>query len=484
MTAFFIIAAVIIAAIVTARILVRKKVTRLMMVPSPFLKEAPDASAQKEVKAAYTLTFDTYTHAQITDDMVEARTALNKKALRNFRYVFGMQLLAALGYIVFTQGNGFFIGVPFAFLSTMRYLTFKDQFRPHHKGLAGFLKPFKNSFLEIVKPEYAFHLALIAMAASILVFLTSFLDWRYDFTNLGYLVAILFHLFLLKRTNQKLKKTHNLKLLLLRVFGINDAAAFTFEGLLKYWEHFGSFFTVVDPSYLKSVVRRKNQILPLVATSFFVIIFAELIAEDYEFSKDLLHYGILLPLIVVASIWYIQRSLKAVDAKFTRDQAHLNEKIAALKANPRTPNNTFKHLPTMCYDDTWKMAVANYVTYSDVILMDLRGYSKERQGCGYEVDYLFDHTSVDKLVFLISAGSLPLIEDLMQERWEYLKIDSPNRHNTAPKIALYESTSERNKDIQGLLDLLIFTASNYIETRQPQQQQSTLPPQGITPTMT
>lgn len=484
MTAFFIIAAVIIAAIITSRILVRKKVTRLMMVPSPFLKENTDTAPQQEVKAAYELSFDTYTHAHITEEMVAARTAINKKALRNFRYVFGMQLLAALGYIVFTQGNGFFIGVPFAFLSTMRYLTFKDQFRPHHKGLAGFLKPLKNSFLEIVKPEYAFHLALIAMAASFLAFLTSFLDWKYDYSNLGYLAAILFHLILLKRTNQKLKKTHNLKLLLLRVFGINDAAAFTFEGLLKYWEHFGSFFTVVDPSYLKSVVRRKNQILPLVATSFFVIIFAELIAEDYQFSKDILHYGIVLPLIVVAAIWYIQRSLKAVDTKFTRDQAHLDQKIAQLKANPRTPNNTFKHLPTMCYDDTWKMAVANYVAYSDVILMDLRGYSKERQGCGYEVDYLFDHTTVDKLVFLISAGSLPIVEDLMQQRWEYLKTDSPNRHDPSPKIAIYESTSERNKDIQGLLDLLIFTASKYIATKQPQQQQSTLTPQGITPSAT
>ena len=137
----------------------------------------------------------------------------------------------------------------------------------------------------------------------------------------------------------------------------------------------------------------------------------------------------------------------------------------------------------MCYDDTWKMAVANYVAYSDVILMDLRGYSKERQGCGYEVDYLFDHTTVDKLVFLISAGSLPLVEELMQQRWEYLKTDSPNRHNPSPKIAIYESTSERNKDIQGLLDLLIFTASKHIATKQPQQQQSTLTPQGITPTM-
>ena len=48
----------------------------------------------------------------------------------------------------------------------------------------------------------------------------------------------------------------------------------------------------------------------------------------------------------------------------------------------------------MCYDNTWKIAVAEFVSVANVVLMDLRGYSTNRKGCDYEVDLLLDQMPI------------------------------------------------------------------------------------------
>jgi hypothetical protein len=43
----------------------------------------------------------------------------------------------------------------------------------------------------------------------------------------------------------------------------------------------------------------------------------------------------------------------------------------------------------------------------------------------------------------------------MQERWEYFEKESPNQTVQIPVIVIYESSKENNKDIQGILDVLL-----------------------------
>lgn len=73
-------------------------------------------------------------------------------------------------------------------------------------------------------------------------------------------------------------------------------------------------------------------------------------------------------------------------------------------------------MPTMCHDNTWKLTVTEYARRSNVILMDLRGFSEERMGCKYEVDFLFDHVPISKLVFLVNLDGFTLAEKLINER--------------------------------------------------------------------
>ena len=109
----------------------------------------------------------------------------------------------------------------------------------------------------------------------------------------------------------------------------------------------------------------------------------------------------------------------------------------------------------MCYDNTWKLAVATYTQLADAVLMDLRGFSEERKGCAYEVDFLFDNVAVEKVVFLIQPDTVDIVTRLIEERWEYLKVKSPNLKTKDPVITVYIANRENSRDIQAILDLVL-----------------------------
>jgi len=77
----------------------------------------------------------------------------------------------------------------------------------------------------------------------------------------------------------------------------------------------------------------------------------------------------------------------------------------------------------MCYDNTWKLAVTTFTQLVNAVLIDLRGFPEERKGCAYEVDFLFYTVAVENVVFLIQPDTVDSVTRLIEERWEYLKMN-------------------------------------------------------------
>jgi hypothetical protein len=91
--------------------------------------------------------------------------------------------------------------------------------------------------------------------------------------------------------------------------------------------------------------------------------------------------------------------------------------------------------------------------------MDLRGLSASNQGCADEVDFLFDTVPLDKIVFLVDAGTdQALVHRLLLERWQMLEAGSPNLKMPAPTVRLYVAHVQDPLDIQCILDLLMLAA--------------------------
>lgn len=478
---FFIVAAIIIITLVLSRILVRRRVTKMMMDKSDHhdLEETINPSKVEEVPALHT---PVITMVDFNSDLAEAIIERNKLiagAKKVFRRALYVDLLAAIGYVFIptlvlnlinwifyldtysdTIFIPIFIALPLAFISLIRYIAFNNEFKVYHKGIFGFVQPIKRIWLTIADPKWRGYYTIAAISAVVLLGIDR-IPVSFP-ASLALLSAAAFHLWLVVRLRKSLRKERNIKLLILRVFGINETATFTFEGLLHYWQYFGSFFTIVDSSFLRSSERQRNQIIPAISLAFLLLIILGVVIKesdlDAEISKTYVKF-LSIPLVTLLGLIYIRFSIKSVDKSFILGKEDLDNRLAKLDKSPRKLNYVFKSMPIMCYDNTWKMTVSEFANKSDLILMDLRGFSEERKGCEYEVDFLFDQVPVSKIVFLINPNGFELTKKLILKRWAMLHPGSPNLNIPKLELQVYVSSKENNKDIQGIMDVLMNKAA-------------------------
>ena len=72
---------------------------------------------------------------------------------------------------------------------------------------------------------------------------------------------------------------------------------------------------------------------------------------------------------------------------------------------------------------------------------------------------LFDTVPIDKIVFLIDANTEETtVRALLQERWEKLRLSSPNLEQPAPAARLYRMTAQNNAELRGFVRK-VFTAA-------------------------
>ena len=54
---------------------------------------------------------------------------------------------------------------------------------------------------------------------------------------------------------------------------------------------------------------------------------------------------------------------------------------------------------------------------------------------------------------------MELVQALILDKWRKLRVTSPNLHNPAPRVTIYQTSKENRKDMQSIMDLLLSTAS-------------------------
>lgn len=425
----------------------------------------------KEIPAHKKLSFLELNADADLPEAVACREKFVKDAVQQFRSAYYNDLLAVVAYlIVFYLGTKILISndfvielesflIIFAFFMTVRFLSFQKQFQAYYQdnsalAILGKLLPF--TWKSLADPRWGPFLAFILMAATTYYTLANLGN---DIFNLILLLGVAIHYYLLSSYQEKLKKTPNIKLLVLRVFGMDKAAHFTFEGLISFWKHFGSFFTVADPSFLDSKIRQQDTIFKIFIWGIplaFVLGFT--VFNPLVEKLEQIHVIVILISTIILAILFVRNKLKEVDSSFLQNKTHLHQRVEKLLDSPRKWSHSFKNMPILCHNDTWRIAVSEFVEISDVILMDLRGLSTSRGGCKEEVDYLFDAAPVSKVVFLVDQEALPLVEEMLKEQWAKLNEHSPNFKVDSPTATIYLAAKEDKKDIQGIMDVLFHTA--------------------------
>jgi hypothetical protein len=85
--------------------------------------------------------------------------------------------------------------------------------------------------------------------------------------------------------------------------------------------------------------------------------------------------------------------------RFITDSDRLQQILKELDLNS-DPDGRYRINEFFCFDNTWKMVLETLVNKADRVLMDLRGYTTDRQGCSHELSVLADKPHLKKLIIL------------------------------------------------------------------------------------
>jgi hypothetical protein len=111
-----------------------------------------------------------------------------------------------------------------------------------------------------------------------------------------------------------------------------------------------------------------------------------------------------------------------------------------------------------CHDDTWQMTLARLVETSDVVLMDLRGFSPRNAGCAYELHELVATAPLERVIIAMDATTdADFLEQTLREAWKVMPADSPNRPANAP-VRIVRLPPSGDQGLFALLGLLCASA--------------------------
>ena len=199
-------------------------------------------------------------------------------------------------------------------------------------------------------------------------------------------------------------------LLLLRVFALGGKSERLYDALSKRWLRAGSISMIAGPDLVESTV------------------------EPHEFLEFL---G------------------GRLSRRFVRSDADVQRRLEA-RHSGTDPDGRYRVNEFFCYADTWQYAMRSLAAGADAILMDLRSFSPSNQGCLYELEQLLVSVPLDRIVFLIDDSTdHAFLERALQNAWQQVRQDSPNRRIAAPEVRLVHTRAQKSVDINGLLKLLL-----------------------------
>jgi hypothetical protein len=96
---------------------------------------------------------------------------------------------------------------------------------------------------------------------------------------------------------------------------------------------------------------------------------------------------------------YLRWLTGRVDEMFVTSRADLDERLAALDL-ARDPDGRYRVNEFCCRDNTWQATVVELIQRADAVVMDLRGVTRARRGCEFELQQLAQRLAPQRLVLV------------------------------------------------------------------------------------
>ena len=494
--------ALVVICLFVVRYYMKRYVLRLMNKTSEkVISSEPIELDTSEKKAKNKPTYIELDHNSKHENAIALREGFVKKAFLLFRKKYFYGILGCVLYFILPLMLGkiggddamnedlaaAIMGLPvtyFVYISLV-YIFHRKQFRAENANFGVRLEhPVRTLLRRVVNPEFEKYFTIIFIITMVSISVTGIPldDGNGKITEIkpsiwvtiGYILAGLLHTYLIIKIRRQSQQVSNMSMLILRVFGDKKQVLLTFGRLTNFWKHIGTWFTIVDTSFIARQYRIFSLKTLLIIASvfigafFLVMAFSKYIVSTLRYllpidnaSDSEIEVFFMIPSIILAWALYFKYWKFKISRSYAKDYEGIKNKIAKVIDKPRKQDMTFKNLPMFCFDNTWKLAVSEFIKNSKVILMDLRGFSSERKGCEYEIDFLLDTFSINGILFLVDVSSdKELVQNTINERWEYLRINSPNINLEHPEAKIFVSKMQDENEVQTLIDHLIEAASN------------------------
>jgi hypothetical protein len=172
-------------------------------------------------------------------------------------------------------------------------------------------------------------------------------------------------------------------LLILRVFSLGKRSEDLFEAVTRHWRYLGHVQLISGPDLAAATV------------------------EPHEFLAFL---------------------SGKLDQQFIDGPETLTQRANGLDSRPDF-DGRYRVNDFFCHDDTWRMTLERLVEKSDVVLMDLRGFSPQNAGCVYEVHELVNSAFLGRVIITTdNTTDVPFLEKTLKDAWEGMRRGSPNQN--------------------------------------------------------
>ena len=92
------------------------------------------------------------------------------------------------------------------------------------------------------------------------------------------------------------------------------------------------------------------------------------------------------------------------------------------------------------------------MTDAHVVVMDVRSFGPQHQGCVFELQTLLDTVPLERLVLLVNKGTeLEFLKQVLDARWQELQIDSPNARASVSTMRLIEVNGSESRGVRHLM---------------------------------
>lgn len=141
--------------------------------------------------------------------------------------------------------------------------------------------------------------------------------------------------------------------------------------------------------------------------------------------------------------------------EFIRSDNDLAQRLRASEEGI-DPDGRYRVHEFFCHDDTWRLAVTRLMEATDVVLMDLRGFSTMNSGCIFEIEQLVRSVPLERVMLVINNKTdCELLRQVVEETWFGLPLSSPNAGNRTKHLKLFEVTGGRRREVDALARLLL-----------------------------